>query len=71
MRLGSLIFFLYIYKKNKAMEQGLTFLTLILLLTIMLFVVKSSVMFLVTFTLGCTYLLLRGKRRGWVWPKRP
>jgi hypothetical protein len=53
------------------MEQGLTFLTLILLLTIMLFVVKSSVMFLVTFTLGCTYLLLRGKKKGWVWPKRP
>jgi hypothetical protein len=53
------------------MEQGLTFLTLILLLTIMLFIVKSSVMFLVTFTLGGIYLLLRGKKKGWVWPRRP
>jgi len=53
------------------MEQGLTFLTLILLLTTMLFVIKSPVMFLITFAVGCTYLLLRGKKQGWAWPKRP
>jgi threonine/homoserine/homoserine lactone efflux protein len=55
----------------KIMEQGLSFLVLITLLMVTLFVIKSPMLFLTIFFGGATYLLLRGKNKGWAWPKRP
>jgi hypothetical protein len=55
----------------KIMEQFLSFLVLITLLMVTLFVVKSPILFLTIFFGGSTYLLLRGKNKGWAWPHRP
>lgn len=53
------------------MEQGLSFIVLITLLMILLFVVQSPIGFLIVFFGGCTYLLIRGKKMDWKWPHRP
>jgi len=53
------------------MEQGLSFLVLITLLMVAMFVIESPILFLTIFFGGATYLLLRGKNKGWAWPKRP
>jgi threonine/homoserine/homoserine lactone efflux protein len=55
----------------KIMEQFLSFLVLITLLMVTLFVIKSPILFLTIFFGGATYLLLRGKNKGWAWPHRP
>jgi hypothetical protein len=52
------------------MEQGLSFLVLIVLLMISLFVIESSVMFLVVFLVGGTYLGMRGRNKNWNWKNR-
>ena len=52
------------------MEQGLSFMAVIGLCMIGVWM-DSSLWVLVSFTLGSTYLLIRGKRKGWKWPKRP
>lgn len=52
------------------MEQALSFITLITLLIILL-ITESPILFLITFFGGCTYILIRGKKKGWSWPKRP
>jgi threonine/homoserine/homoserine lactone efflux protein len=51
------------------MEQGLSFLVLIALLMITLFVIKSPILFLTIFLGGATYLVLRGKKKGWSWKR--
>jgi hypothetical protein len=53
------------------MEQGLSFLTLITLLMVGMFVFESPILFLIIFFGGGTYLGIRGKFKGWAWPKRP
>jgi hypothetical protein len=53
------------------MEQFLSFMVLIALLMGTLFVIKSPILFLTIFFGGASYLLLRGKNKGWAWPKRP
>lgn len=53
------------------MEQGFSFMVLITLLMTTMFVIKSPILFLTIFFGGTTYLLLRGKKKGWAWPKRP
>ena len=52
------------------MEQGLSFMAVIALCMIGIGM-DSSELVLVSFTLGSIYLLIRGKRKGWKWPKRP
>lgn len=52
------------------MEQALSFIVLVTLLMITLFVLKSSVIFLITFLVGCSYLLMRGKNKNWNWNRK-
>jgi hypothetical protein len=52
------------------MEQGWSFMAVIGLCMIGVWM-DSPMWVLVTFTLGSIYLLVRGKRKGWKWPKRP
>ena len=53
------------------MEQGLSFIAVVALCSVAMFVFYSPALYLVTFFGGATYLLLRGKNKGWAWPKRP
>lgn len=52
------------------MEQGLSFLLVMIVLMISLFVIESSVMFLVVFLVGGTYLGMRGRNKNWNWKNR-
>ena len=52
------------------MEQGWSFMAVIGLCMIGVWM-DSSLFVLGVFTLGSIYLLVRGKRKGWKWPKRP
>jgi cbb3-type cytochrome oxidase subunit 3 len=49
------------------MEQGLSFIGLIALLMVLLFVIESPTLFLFTFLVGSTYLIFRSKKKGWNW----
>jgi hypothetical protein len=49
------------------MEQGLSFIGVITLCSLAIFLAHSPFMFLTFFTVGSTYLLIRGKRKGWNW----
>jgi hypothetical protein len=49
------------------MEQGLSFIAVIVLCMIAMFVFNSQSMFLTFFIGGCGYLLIRGKKKGWSW----
>lgn len=51
------------------MEQGLSFIVVIVLCVITMFVFNSPLLFLVTFFGGSSYLVLRGKKMGWRLPK--
>jgi hypothetical protein len=51
------------------MEQGLSFIGLITLCMVMVFL-DSPGWFLVTFVGGVTYIGIRGKKKGWKWPNR-
>ena len=53
------------------MEQGLTFIAVIVLCTIAMFVFNSPLMFLTSFIGGSSYLVIRGRKKGWKWPHRP
>ncbi len=48
------------------MEQGLSFIGVVLLCSIGIWM-GSSVWVLSSFLIGCTYLLFRGKSKGWRW----
>lgn len=49
------------------MEQGLSFIGLITLLMVSLFVIESPTVFLFTFLVGSIYLIFRSKKKGWNW----
>ena len=51
------------------MEQGLSFIAVIVLCTIAMFVFNSPLMFLISFIGGSTYLVIRGRKKGWRLPK--
>lgn len=51
------------------MEQGLSFIAIIAICAMAMFVFNSSTMFLVSFILGCSYLVIRGRKMGWKLPK--
>ena len=53
------------------MEQGLSFIAVIVLCTIAMFVFNSPLMFLTSFIGGSSYLVIRGRKKGWKWPHRP
>lgn len=53
------------------MEQGLSFLTFITLLMVVMFVLESPILFLVIFFGGGTYLGMKSRSKGWEWPRRP
>ena len=52
------------------MEQGWSFMAVITLCMIGVGI-DSPLWVLVTFIVGSTYLVIRGKKKGWKWPKRP
>ena len=51
------------------MEQGLSFIAVIVLCTIAMFVFNSPLIFLTSFIGGSTYLVIRGRKKGWRLPK--
>jgi hypothetical protein len=51
------------------MEQGLSFIAVVTLCSLAMFVLNSPIIFLITFTLGSSYLVIRGKQKGWRLPK--
>ena len=51
------------------MEQGLSFIAVVALCVVVLFVFNSPSLFLITFLLGSSYLVLRGRKKGWRLPK--
>ncbi len=51
------------------MEQGLSFISVVAL-CILGIVINSPIWFFVSFTIGCAYLLIRGKKKGWNWERR-
>ncbi len=51
------------------MEQGLSFIAVIVLCMIAMFVFNSPLMFLASFIGGSTYLVIRGRKKGWRLPK--
>jgi len=53
------------------MEQFLSFMVFLSLLMVAMFVFYSPSLYLLIFLGGVTYLMLRGKKKGWAWPKRP
>ena len=51
------------------MEQGLSFIAVIILCMVAMFVFNSPLMFLALFIGGSTYLVIRGRKKGWRLPK--
>jgi hypothetical protein len=51
------------------MEQGLSFIAVIILCMVAMFVFNSPFMFLALFIGGSTYLLIRGRKKGWDWKR--
>jgi hypothetical protein len=51
------------------MEQGLSFIVVVTLCNLAIFVLNSPIIFLITFLLGSSYLVVRGKQKGWKLPK--
>ena len=50
------------------MEQGLSFISVVTLCMIGV-ALNSSVWVLMMFTIGCIYLVIRGKKKGWDWKR--
>ena len=50
------------------MEQGLSFIAVITLCMVGV-VINSPIWVLVAFPIGGTYLLIRGKKKGWNWKR--
>jgi hypothetical protein len=51
------------------MEQGLSFIAVITLCSLAMFVLNSPIAFLIMFVLGSSYLVVRGRQKGWRLPK--
>jgi hypothetical protein len=51
------------------MEQGLSFISVVAIVSVGI-ALNSPVWLLSTFLIGCSYLLIRGKKKGWRWPMR-
>lgn len=51
------------------MEQGLSFIAVVVLCTMAIFLFNSPLMFLTSFIVGSTYLVIRGRKKGWRLPK--
>ena len=51
------------------MEQGLSFIVVVALCNIAMFVFNSPIMFLTFFMAGGCYLVIRGRKKGWKLPK--
>lgn len=51
------------------MEQGLSFIAVIIFCTMAMFVFNSPLLFLMTFFGGSTYLIIRGMKKGWSWKR--
>ena len=49
------------------MEQGLSFIAVIILCMMAKFVFNSPLMFLTFFFGGCGYLVIMGRKKGWSW----
>jgi hypothetical protein len=54
---------------NKKMEQGLSFIMVVILCAISILVFNSPLLFLSSFIIGNGYLIIRGKKKGWRLPK--
>jgi hypothetical protein len=50
------------------MEQGLSFIAVIALCMVGV-AINSPIWVLGTFVIGCTYLVIRGKKKGWSWKR--
>jgi hypothetical protein len=50
------------------MEQGLSFIAVVSICMIGI-VIDSPIWFLSSFVIGCTYLVIRGKKKGWNWQR--
>jgi hypothetical protein len=50
------------------MEQGLSFIGVVGIISIGI-VTNSALWIIITFLIGCTYLLWRGKKKGWNWKR--
>lgn len=57
-------------KTTIKMEQGLSFMAVIGLCIIGIWM-NSGLWVLGAVTMGSIYLLVRGRKKGWKWPKRP
>ena len=57
-------------KKHQSgnMEQGLSFIAVISICMIGI-AINSPIWFLSAFVIGCTYLVIRGKKKGWSWKR--
>lgn len=51
------------------MEQGLSFIMVVILCAISILVFNSPLLFLSSFIIGNGYLIIRGKKKGWRLPK--
>jgi hypothetical protein len=50
------------------MEQGLSFIGVVGIISVGI-ALHSSVWVITAFLIGCTYLLWRGKKKGWSWKR--
>ena len=50
------------------MEQGLSFISVVSISMIGI-AIDSPIWFLSSFVIGCTYLVIRGKKKGWRWER--
>ena len=50
------------------MEQAISFIAVVVIASILL-IAKLPHLFLVFFVVGCTYLVIRGKKKNWTLPK--
>jgi flagellar biosynthesis protein FliQ len=51
------------------MEQGLSFIAVIILCMVAMFVFNSPWMFLALFIGGSSYLVIKGIKKGWNWKR--
>jgi hypothetical protein len=51
------------------MEQGLSFIAVIIFCMIAMFVFNSQLLFIMTFLVGSIYLIIRGRKKGWSWER--
>ena len=54
--------------QNGKMEQGLSFISVVAICMVGI-LINSPIWFLSTFIIGCAYLLIRGKKKGWNWKR--